>query len=171
MPRRVAMPGAFMMTSSLQARSSPTVKPRHPCGPMRRLALLLLLAGAGALAAAGDPGSPADAPHPDIRRQILLEYKYAGPPGDSARSAPSAPAAAAAPGEPAPGPVGPLEARAATRTDALRATFQRQEADAHRARMASRLGIGVHEAPFGPGGFYAVTVFYIPVAVGFAISF
>jgi hypothetical protein len=34
--------------------------------------------------------------------------------------------------------------------------------------VLSKLGIGVHVAPVGPVGFYAVTVFYLPIAVGFS---
>ena len=143
---------------------------------MRLQALLLLIASAGSLAVAGDPGP--EARHTDVRRQILLEYKYTGPDGGATPAAPVLPGAAAqkrtaaaVPGDPAMVTMAPFEVRETTKTDALRATFAWQKADARKAGVLSKLGIGVHVAPMGPVGFYAVTVFYIPIAVGFGISF
>jgi hypothetical protein len=145
---------------------------------MRLPAFLLLIASAGSLAFAGDPEPDPEAPRTDVRRQILLEYKYTGPQGGSAPAAPVLPgaaaqarSAAAVPGDPAMVAIAPLEVPETSTTVALRAKFLKQEADARSAAVMSTLGIGVHVAPVGPVGFYAVTVFYIPVAVGFGISF
>lgn len=145
------------------------------CGPMGLPALLLLIASAGSLAAAGGPGPEPEAPQTDVRRQILLEYRYTGPKGGSAPAAAVPPGAAAqersaavVPGGPAMVTMAPFEVRETSTTVALRARFAGQEAGARKAGVLSKLGIGVHVAPVGPVGFYAVTVFYIPIAVGFS---
>jgi hypothetical protein len=151
---------------------------RPTCSQRGLCALLLLAASAGPLAVAGDPDESPAALHTDVRRQILLEFKYTGPQGDSARTAPASPgaqarqqASAAQPRDPALVTMAPFEVRETVKADALRAEFLRQKTDAQKAEIMSKLGIGVHVAPMGPVGFYAVTVFHIPIAVGFGISF
>jgi hypothetical protein len=145
---------------------------------MKLPALALLIASACPLVVAGDPDPEPGVPPTDVRRQILLEFKYTGPPGNSAPAAPAMPDAAARkrtavakPVDPALVTMEPFEVRETSKADALHADFLRQKADARTAGVMSKLGIGVHVVPVGPVGFYAVTVFHIPIAVGFGISF
>jgi hypothetical protein len=65
----------------------------------------------------------------------------------------------------------PFAARETAKMNALHADIVAQEARARTEAMARRLGIGIHIAPMGPVGFYAVTVFYIPIQVGLGASF
>ncbi len=62
----------------------------------------------------------------------------------------------------------PFTVRETVRMDALNAKIVAREERARKIAATRKLGIGVHVAP---GGFYAITVFYIPIEIGFSISF
>lgn len=145
---------------------------------LRCAAVLLMFASSGAIVFGADAGSDPDAPHTDIRKELLSEFKYVKVPKDpsskdavqATASADPSPAARAA-GDSAPIVMAPFSVKESADMKRLQQDLQMQKADATREMTMSKLGIGVHVAPVGPGGFYVVTVFYIPIAVGFGISF
>ncbi len=144
---------------------------------MRFAALLMLLGTICPLAAVGAPDDQAEAPHTNIRKLLLSEYKYA-PPKDSTQPAPflakpSTPSGplASTPLDPDLVRMAPFTVRESLKMDSLHADIVMQKAGARTDSIMRKLGIGVHVAPVGPVGFYAVTVFYIPIAVGFGFSF
>lgn len=144
----------------------------------RCAASLLVFASSVSLAAAGDAGAGPEAPQTDIRKELLSEYKYVKETKDPAAKAPtpSTTGAAQQAAPPAPGDSAPLVMDAftvheSTQMDRLHEDVLNQDADARRAEVTSKLGVGMHVAPMGPLGFYAVTVFYIPIAVGVGFAF
>ena len=146
--------------------------------PMRFAALVLLLACNGRIDAVGGPDTGSDVPHTNIRKELLSEYKYLVPPKDQTISGPIVSDASTTPQISAPAPpnldvvkMAPFTVREGAKMDSLHADIVRQKVNARTDAIASKLGIGVHIAPMGPVGFYAVTVFYIPIVVGFGFSF
>ncbi|HEY5078395.1 MAG TPA: hypothetical protein VII43_01055 [Opitutaceae bacterium] len=143
---------------------------------MRHAALLLLIAGACALPAAADPAPSGGEAHTDVRRELLSEFRFAPAPADPAPvptflSASATPRAA--PSEAA-GPdvvtLAPFTVREMVRMETLHADILQEKKAAQTSMVLSRLGIALHVAPVGPVAFYAATIFYIPFAAGFAIS-
>jgi hypothetical protein len=138
--------------------------------------LLLLIAAAGTLAWASDPDLGPAAPRTDVRRELLSEFKYVAHPPQAAAPSPFL-APGAQPGLPPPSDtsdlvrMAPFTVREMVRMETLHADLVQEKTDAHTAAVMSKLGIGLHVAPVGPVAFYAATLFYIPFAVGFAISF
>ena len=55
--------------------------------------------------------------------------------------------------------------------ETLHAVLMKEKSDARTAQVMSRLGIGLQVKAVGPVAVYAATIFYIPFAVGAAISF
>lgn len=145
---------------------------------MKIAALVLLLASICRLGADGGPDSGSDVQHTNIRKELLSEYKYGVPPKGQIIPAPIVSDASTAPQASILTPpnsdvvrMEPFTVREGAKMDALHAGIVRQHAIARTEAITSKLGIGVHVAPLGPVGFYAVTVFYIPIVVGFGFSF
>jgi hypothetical protein len=139
---------------------------------VRQAVLLLLLA---ARAGAADPGPGAAEPRTDVRKELLSEYRYVPHPADAAPIPVFLAAAAPSPDAGAPyGPevvtMAPFTVRETVRMETLHADLLQEKRDAHTAMVMSKLGIGLHVAPVGPVAFYAATLFYIPFAAGFSIS-
>jgi len=142
----------------------------------RCAAVLLLLAASESLVLAADTDPDGDVAHTDIRKELLSEFKYVKP-QNAAPKAPSKPdtkadqpAVALASGDSAPLVMAPFTVRESADMDRLHEDLLMQKADARSEMTASKLGIGVHVARLGPAGFYAVTVFYVPIVVGFGFS-
>jgi hypothetical protein len=136
----------------------------------------ILIASVSLLSAADDPG--AGAPHTDVRKELLSEFKFVPPQKEVARPAPfltaSAQPVATSAAETGNGELvtlAPFTVREMVRMETLHADILQEKADARTAAVMSKLGIGLHVAPVGPVAFYAATLFYIPFAAGFAISF
>jgi hypothetical protein len=146
--------------------------------PMRSAALVLLFASIWPLAAADAPDAGSDVPHTNIRKELLAEYQYVAPTRIPTLPAPFLTDASTAPQtvplmpqDPDVVRMAPFTVREGVKMDALHAGIVWQKANARSDAMTGKLGIGVHVARLGPVGFYAVTVFFIPVAVGFGFSF
>jgi hypothetical protein len=145
---------------------------------MRFAALVLLVASTCGLGAASGPDPGSDVQHTNIRKELLSEYKYGVPPKGQTIPDPIVADSSAAPQIlPLTPPnsdvvrMEPFTVREGAKLEALHADIVRQRANARTEAITSKLGIGVHVAPVGPVGFYAVTVFYIPISVGFGFSF
>jgi hypothetical protein len=138
---------------------------------MRSAALSLLLGSICPLAAVGAPDDATDAPHTNIRGELLSEYKFEAPTKDPTLPAPLPANASTAPQDPNLVKMAPYTVRETSKMNALHADIVAQEASARTEAITRKLGIGMHVAPLGPVGLYAVTVFYIPVQVGFGFSF
>ena len=143
---------------------------------MRACIISILIASASGLAAAEDPG-PAT-PHTDIRQELLSEFKFVAPRKEVLPTAPflsgsaqPVPPLAAGPGSGDTVTLAPFTVREMVRMETLHADLLKEKADARTAAVMSKLGVGLHVAPVGPVAFYAATIFYIPFAAGFAISF
>jgi hypothetical protein len=131
---------------------------------------VLLIASTGSHAVAGDPAAEPGVPRTDMHKVLLSEFRYVETPRDPAPNAPilsktgtGEHIAAPTPDNSAPIMMAPFTVQEDTRMDALHADLATQKATARTAKITSRLGIGVHT---GPMGFYAITVFYIPITVG-----
>jgi hypothetical protein len=138
--------------------------------------LVLLIASAASLSASED--ADADAPHTDVRRQLLSEYSFVPHPNDVQDSSPvlsdvglKSQFAVPETDNPYLYKMAPFTVRETVSTNLLHADFVQQKADAQRASIMNKLGIGVHVAPVGRAYFYAATIFHIPFAVGFGFSF
>jgi hypothetical protein len=138
---------------------------------MRSAALSLLLGSICPLAAVGAPDDATDPPHTNIRKELLAEYKFEATTRDPTLPAPLLANASAAPQDPNLVEMAPYTVRETPKMNALNADIVAQEASARTEAITRKLGIGMHVAPLGPVGLYAVTVFYIPVQVGFGFSF
>ena len=146
--------------------------------PMRSAALVLLFASIWPLAAAEAPDAGSDVPHTNIRKELLAEYQFVAPPKIPTLPAPFLTDTSTAPQtftfmpqDPDIMRMAPFTVREGANMDTLHAGIVRQEANARSDAMTGKLGNGVHVARLGPVGFYAVTVFFVPVAVGFGFSF
>ena len=135
----------------------------------------LVIAAGGPRARAGDGADPSG-PHPEVRAQILSEFRFVQPaPSPEARPAVllNAPPAAAA-DRPAQPPevvlMRPFTVRETTRMAELKAGFAQEQAGALADSRMRRLGVGIHDVRVGPVHFYAGTLFYIPFVAGVAIS-
>ena len=145
---------------------------------MRIAVLLLVLAAACRAGAFDEPKSGPDLPPTDIRKELLSEFHYTAQPKDPEQPSPilagspsSAETPTSAPQVPDVVKMEPYTVRESLKMDALHADFAMQKASARSDAITKKLGVGVHVAPVGPVGFYAVTVFYIPILVGFGFSF
>jgi hypothetical protein len=149
--------------------------PSRFLGPpgMRGGFFLILLASASPTGAIGAPDA-AGAPSTSIRSEMLSEFKFEAVPASPKQ--PTAPAPEApvsdhglpvASQDPALVRMQPFEVRENTRLDALHSEIMTREENARTDAMVRRMGIGVHTA----GGFYAVTVFFIPIQIGFTTKF
>jgi hypothetical protein len=114
----------------------------------------------------------------DIRSQMLAEYKYASPSKVAdkplARTNDPKGTHAAAPAQeldPNIVRMAPFKVRDNARLDSLHSQIMADEATARTDAMIRRMGIGVQTANAGPGEFYAVTVFYIPIQIGYLFRF
>lgn len=153
----------------------------HPPGAaaarLRGVPLAALLAGAllGRAWAAGD--DPAQAPHPEVRAQILSEFRFvpAPPPGEAlppvfARAA-VIPAAGAPQGASADVvAMQPYTVRETTTMALLHSDIALEHATAVTAAEMRILGVGLHEVRVGPLHFFAATAFYIPFAAGVTVT-
>ena len=142
---------------------------------MRCAALLLAVGCLRPLPAADKPGDPPDPPHTDIHKALLSEFRFQAA---AKEPPPTAPFLARDPGASAPGPadpdlvtLAPFTVRETANMERLHADIALQRAEARTDAVTRKLGIGVHVAPMGPVGFYAVTVLYVPIGVGFGFSF
>jgi hypothetical protein len=145
---------------------------------MRFAALSLLLGSICPLTAAGTPDDVTGARPTGIRNELLSEYKFEAPAKRLTQpitvmtnaSTPSQ-TLTTTPQDTDLVQMAPYTVRETANMDALHSDIVAQRANARTAAMTRKLGIGVHFAPMGPVGLYAVTVFYIPIQVGFGISF
>jgi hypothetical protein len=145
---------------------------------MRLVALSLLVGSICPLVAVGAPSDVTDTLATNIRGELLSEYKFEAPPKDPVQPAPfvtntstQPPILPATPQDPNLVRMAPFIVRETAKMDALHAEVVAQEANARTEAITRRLGIGIHVAPMGPVGFYAVTAFYIPIQIGFGFSF
>jgi hypothetical protein len=144
---------------------------------MRFAALSLLLGLISPLYAADAPDDETDVPSTNIRKELLSEYKYTATPNGPTQSAPflndtsSSQTMTTVPQDPDLVQMAPYTVRETMKMDSLHRDLVAQRIDAREEAVTRKLGIGVHIAPVGSVGFYAVTVFYIPVFVGFGFSF
>ena len=144
---------------------------------MRFGALSLLLGLFYPLYAAGAPDDGTDVPSAGIRKELLSEYKFAAMTSSPTQPVPflnntsSSQTLTTAPQDPDLVQMAPYTVRDTMKMDALHSDIVAQRVNAREEAVTRKLGIGVHIAPAGPVGFYAVTVFYIPVVVGFGFSF
>lgn len=136
----------------------------------RCAAAVLLIAWTGSLVSAANPAAEPDVPRTDIHKVLVSEFNYVGKPKDPAPNVPilSKPGTneqieAPTPDDSTPVVMAPYTVREDTRMDTLHADLVAQKASARTAKITSRLGIGIHTAPMG---FYAITVFFIPITVG-----
>ncbi|GEM_PF-3786170 len=137
----------------------------------RRAAAALTIASTGSLAFGGDSGAEPEAAHTDLHKVLLSEFKFVAKPKDPTLIAPILSKtgiedriAAEATANSTPVMMEPFMVREGAKMDELHADIVTQKASARTARIMSKLGIGVHT---GPMGFYAITVFFIPIAAGF----
>ncbi len=139
---------------------------------MRAAAFFLLGCALGTFSAADEPGG--DERHTDIGKVLRSEYRFVAHPRSSAKPAPflADPSFEPPTSPPDPGVVtmAPFTVRETASMNALDADIALQKAGAREEAITRKLGIGVHVAPVGPVGFYAVTLFYVPIAVGFGFS-
>jgi hypothetical protein len=141
---------------------------------MRLVALLLLLGSNYPLDAAEVPNDVTDAPPASVRKEMLSEYKFEVPAKDPTQptaSSNSSQTLTTVPQDPNLVQMAPYTVRESANMDALHADIVAQMADARTEGITRKLGIGMHVAPVGRLGLYAVTVFYIPIQVGFGFSF
>lgn len=139
---------------------------------MRVAALCLLACALVNRFAAAEPAG--EERHTDIGRVLISEYPFVAKPRPTAAPAPflADPAFEPPASPPDTGVVtmAPVTVRETSSMNELHADLALQKAGAGKDAMIRKLGIGVHVAPAGPVGFYAVTVFYVPVFVGFGFS-
>jgi hypothetical protein len=137
----------------------------------RCAAVPLFVASAGSALFAGDPATVSEDPRTDAHKELLSEFRYVKTPADPSPNAPilsnagtDQRSATPAPDNSVPVMMAPFTVREVARMDTLHEDILKQDADARAAKITSRLGIGIHT---GPMGFYAITIFYIPITVGF----
>ena len=139
---------------------------------MRSAALLLLLGSLYPLESVGAPDDLADAPHTDIRKVLISEFKFEGPQAGPTQPIPSSnppqelPARARDPNLVRMAPL--IVGENSAKLNALHADIVAQQSNAKTASITRKLGIGIRVAPLGPVNFYAVTVCFIPIQVGFS---
>jgi hypothetical protein len=145
----------------------------EPSGLLKVPLLALLFALAGRLMAEGSAGQDPGAPHPEVRAQILSEFRFIPPDTPPAPTPPVLAAPAQAPGPetlPFAGPdivtMAPFTVRETTRMEELHAAILKDHSAAVTAAEMRRLGVGLHEISVGPLHLFAGTVFYVPFVVG-----
>jgi hypothetical protein len=145
---------------------------------MRFAALSLLLGSIYPLSAADTPGDVTDAPTASIRRELLSEYKFEAQTKEPTQQTPflndassASQASMTTPQDPDLVQMAPYTVRETMKMNTLHTDIVAQLANARTEAVTRKLGIGMHVAPVGPLGLYAVTVFYIPIQVGFGFSF
>lgn len=113
-------------------------------------------------------------PQPDMRKQMLSEYRYAPDPL-AARTPPPSPGSApkATPTPSAASDVITMDTYTVRETvgmNALTTSLREEKAAAHTAMMMDKLGVGLHVVRVGKVGLFAGTIFYIPFVVGVGFS-
>ena len=139
----------------------------EPAPDVKALALVLMLASAASLAA-GDQSAPSAAvPQTDIRKELLAAYKFEP---RTEKPPETAPFLAHAVSQPEPQDLvdaAPQSVRNTKVMNHLHAAVLQEQSDAKAALVASELGIGIKSVRVGKNfALGAVTVFYIPVAIG-----
>jgi hypothetical protein len=142
---------------------------------MRNAALLALLVTATLLAAADEAANPAVLV-PDMRGQVLSEFKFKPHAPEASTPAPFLVSGAAPPIQTA-SPVradvitmAPFTVLDTDEMTRLSASIKQEKSAAHTAMMMDKLGVGIHVLPVGNLALFAGTVFYIPFVVGVGFS-
>jgi hypothetical protein len=138
------------------------------------VAILMVSAGsARADSQAGGDAVPQEAPHAEVRNELLAEFTYTPPPVTPPETSVILNAGVAAPDPVADAVVVTMEpytVRENLRMEYMHSQILEQHAKAKTDLQMRRLGVGIHSLALGPVHLFAGTVFYIPFVIGGGVA-